>query len=175
MRAIYMEGGSVAPTFGSGTIAGWQSGAGPSAHSKAAAVPIPVRARPRKFRQSNSGPSCPSKTAALCHYVAPMETYPYRPASRFAFPVHRSRPPSCPPSRPPSCPPMALRRRKALRRWKALRRSMHLSPAGQTGQSQSNVAPVKLVGTRVKVPSVELGCSRRNTTSTAPPRGGVGS
>ena len=31
------------------------------------------------------------------------------------------------------------------------------------------------LGTRVKVPPVELGCSRRNTTSTAPPRGGVGS
>jgi len=41
--------------------------------------------------------------------------------------------------------------------------------------TKSNVAPVKLVGTRVKVPPVELGCSRRNTTSTASPRGGVGS
>jgi len=36
-------------------------------------------------------------------------------------------------------------------------------------QSESNVAPAKLVGTRVKVPPVELGCSRRNTTSTASP------
>ena len=35
--------------------------------------------------------------------------------------------------------------------------------------TQSNVAPAKLAGTRVKVPPVELDCSRRNTTSTAPP------
>ena len=37
------------------------------------------------------------------------------------------------------------------------------------------VAPAKLAGSQVKVLPVELGCSRRNTTSTAPPRGGVGS
>ncbi len=42
-------------------------------------------------------------------------------------------------------------------------------------RSRSHVAPAKLVGTRVKVPPAELGCSRRNTTSTASPRGGVGS
>ena len=39
----------------------------------------------------------------------------------------------------------------------------------QPHPTQSNVAPAKLAGTRVKVPPVELDCSRRNTTSTAPP------
>ena len=34
-------------------------------------------------------------------------------------------------------------------------------------------APVKLASTWVKVPPVELDCSRRNMNSTASPRGGV--
>jgi hypothetical protein len=55
------------------------------------------------------------------------------------------------------------------------RRPSGLSDRVRPSQTQSNVAPVKLVGTRVQVPPVELGCSRRNTTSTASPRGGVGS
>jgi hypothetical protein len=51
--------------------------------------------------------------------------------------------------------------------------AFHSNPPAYS--TQSSVAPVKLIGTRVRVPPVELGCSRRNTTSTASPRGGVGS
>src|SRR5436309_70465 len=38
---------------------------------------------------------------------------------------------------------------------------------------QTEPAPVKLASTWVKVPPVELDCSRRNMNSTASPRGGV--
>jgi len=40
---------------------------------------------------------------------------------------------------------------------------------------ETEPAPVKLVSTWVKVPPVELDCSRRNMNSTASPQGGVGS
>jgi hypothetical protein len=41
-------------------------------------------------------------------------------------------------------------------------------------QEATEPAPVKLALTWVKVPPVELDCSRRNMNSTASPRGGVG-
>ena len=40
-------------------------------------------------------------------------------------------------------------------------------------QEETEPAPVKLASTWVKVPPVELDCSRWNMNSTASPRGGV--
>ena len=42
-------------------------------------------------------------------------------------------------------------------------------------QMNTDAAPVKLTETWVRVPPVELDCSRRNRNSTTSPRGGVGS
>ena len=53
---------------------------------------------------------------------------------------------------------------RLLERW------MH----GGILQKETKPAPVKLASTWVRVPPVELDCSRRNMNSTAPPRGGVG-
>ena len=69
-----------------------------------------------------------------------------------------------------SLPPANLCKRRRMKHLQT-----NASRPVRPSQTESNVAPVKLVGTRVRVPPVELGCSRRNTTSTASPRGGVGS
>ncbi len=133
MRAVSMERGKAGPAFGLGAICREQSGAGPSAHSKASAVPCPIPALPgpRGFTPQNPVPPVHpvSEATVLRQFVAPMNSLSLSPPSHLAFPVHRPvlRKP-CGGGRPGEggrpcggggCLP-------------------HLSPAGQTGQTRSN-------------------------------------
>ncbi len=131
--------------------------------SRSTPAPAPVVAAVcdrRTPQTSRSNPAPARVVAAVCDRRT-RQTSRSNPAPS-AQPLNPSQPPPAPPGQtalPPAARP-------------AVPVTAAEEPPGQTG---SNVAPVKLVGTRVKVPPVELGCSRRNTTSTAPPRGGVGS
>ncbi len=127
---------------------------------KAPAATVAAVCDRRTRRTSRSTPAPAPVVAAVCDRRTP-QTSRSNPVSS-AQPLKPSQPPPTPPGQ--TALPPAVR--------SAMPGQAAEEPPGQTG---SNVAPVKLVGTRVKVPSVELGCSRRNTTSTAPPRGGVGS
>jgi len=64
---------------------------------------------------------------------------------------------------------LVFRRRRACAAVIILQRDHGWTPIN------TDAAPVKLTETWVRVPPVELDCSRRNMNSTAPPRGGVGS